>query len=393
MLTETSEEIKILLVEDEPRWIKIFRDEIIGSNQNLELSGVATKSSEVLELIKSNPAINLAVLDYEFDQNDLWGTELAALILAVKPAIKIVFWSIHISYENRREAKERGASGYIEKNVTNIEPIVAAFMSIIESKNKIWKEVLKDDSEYKFGDFELLTPKEIQIMKQLAVGSTPEEIARKSLEEDLIEEEGKYEEIIKEYGSFDKYCNSVPPMREETFEIPKGYTIDILDTWKKKMGIAPPKKNENRNFQGKSTKIPRTRVATRRNVVDNQIRTIKIKLFKQRNNGNPPTHDDLIRFPIAIIAAFYFKKKERENSIEVAMMSQFLELRLEKISIKKISELYFFVDVSKVKNVLLQIKQSREKLPLEQIARKYQISIAQLNEFIDGADFLGEDEA
>lgn len=392
MLAETSEEIKILLVEDEPRWIKIFRDEIIESNQSLELSGVATKSSEALELIKSNPTINLVVMDYEFDQNDLWGAELASLILEVNPTIKIVFWSIHISYGNRREAKEIGASGYIEKNVTNIGPIVAAFISIIESKNKIWEEVLKEDSEYKFDDFKELSPKDIQIMKQLADGSTPKEIAHKSLEEDLIEE-GKYEEIIKEYGSFDKYCNSVPPMREETFKPPKGYTNGIFETWKKRMGVAPSNKNENRNSQSNSTKIPQTRLATRRNKIDNQIRTIKIKLHKQRNNGNPPTHDDLIRFPIAIIAAFYFKKKEREYSIEVAMMSQFLELRLKKISIKKISELYNSNDISEVKNILLEIRQTREKLPLEQIARKYLISTPQLNEFIDSTIFLGENEA
>lgn len=182
ILFETMASIRIILTEDH----QILRDGIkaLIASENIDITGEASTGEELWKLLEmSQPDIILM----DISLPDTTGIELTALLREKYPDIKVLILSMFMDESFIKQAIKAGAKGYLHKNTTR-EEILTAINTIYagvdfysENVSKIilksYIEKAKNTSGEPQNPHELLSKREIEILKMFAEGFINKEIA------------------------------------------------------------------------------------------------------------------------------------------------------------------------------------------------------------------------
>lgn len=173
-----SENIKILIADDHA----IVREglkQIVGEEKDILVAGEAENSSKLMELLEKEKW-SLVVLDINMPGKS--GLEALKDIKNLYPDLPVLILSMFSEDQYGLRAIKAGASGYLKK-VSAPNELVAAIRKII-SGGKYINQSLAEKLAEKFESakkellHEKLSDREYQIMCNIALGKTAEEIAQ-----------------------------------------------------------------------------------------------------------------------------------------------------------------------------------------------------------------------
>jgi DNA-binding NarL/FixJ family response regulator len=177
-------EIKIVLTEDH----QLLRDGIkaLIAAANIEVAGEASDGAGLLKLLE-NIQPDIVLMDISLP--DVSGIELTRILSEKYPSIRVLILSMHTDESFINQAIKAGAKGYLHKNTTREEMLFAIetvfsgneFYSDIISKSILnnYIEKAKSHSDETKDPHELLSKREIEILKMFAEGFINKEIADK----------------------------------------------------------------------------------------------------------------------------------------------------------------------------------------------------------------------
>jgi two-component system NarL family response regulator len=184
--------IRVLIIDDHTL-IREGLASILRAEPDLAVVGLAGTVSEAVEL-----ALRLApdVILMDFSLPDGTGVEATRLILSRHPQCKIIFLTVSDSDDVLFAAIRSGAQGYLLKNLQPAK-LVAALRAVQAGESalsrsmtlRVMKEFSKTEPPASSGTGSLrrLSLREIQVLRELALGHTNQEIAtRLSVSENTI---------------------------------------------------------------------------------------------------------------------------------------------------------------------------------------------------------------
>ncbi|MBI2968936.1 MAG: response regulator transcription factor [Bacteroidetes bacterium] len=177
------EKIRIIIADDHQLIIDGIKSLLSGAD-DIKITGEASNGKEALELLKNNRA-DIAMLD--IDMPVMSGYETAKQISEKYPDVKTIILTMFNEKSLIRKMIETGAHGYILKNITKDELILAIHEVAADRKfysNEIHiamarpapEEVIKKEEPTILPD---LTKRELEILKNITLGLTNAEIAGK----------------------------------------------------------------------------------------------------------------------------------------------------------------------------------------------------------------------
>jgi DNA-binding NarL/FixJ family response regulator len=172
--------IKIMVVDEH----KILREglaTLIAKQPDMEIVGEATDGREALDLVKENTP-DLILMDVTMP--NLNGIEATRQIKSKNPEIEIIALSLHSDRRFVLGMIGAGASGYLIKQCT-FDELVLAINTVMAGKkylspeisNILVEEFARKDSKEKAVIDSKLTPREKEILQLLAEGKNTKEIA------------------------------------------------------------------------------------------------------------------------------------------------------------------------------------------------------------------------
>jgi DNA-binding NarL/FixJ family response regulator len=174
--------MKILIVDDHT----LFRQglaNLLHDEPDMEVCGQAGTYAEAVDLAKKLRPETI-LMDYRLPDGN--GVDAARAILAENPGCRIVFLTVQMDDEELFDAIRTGAKGYLLKSVpisTLLEDLraIQAGDAVLSSSmtDRVLKEFvrLKDNHRLQDEVLALMTPREIEILEELTLGSTNKEIA------------------------------------------------------------------------------------------------------------------------------------------------------------------------------------------------------------------------
>lgn len=166
----------IMLADDHT----MFREgvkRIIEETSTLKVVGEANDGLELLRLLKARLP-ELVLLDISMPH--LRGLEATREIKKLYPRVKVIFLTMHRSKEFIQQALEAGAEGFLLKEDADFE-LLRAIEAVREGKKFISPLLATEMADLalrdKPADTDPLTIREKTIVKLLAEGKTPKEIA------------------------------------------------------------------------------------------------------------------------------------------------------------------------------------------------------------------------
>lgn len=174
--------IRIILTEDH----QILRDGIkaLIASENIEITGEASTGAELWKLLEINQP-DIILMDISLP--DTSGIELTRLISEKYPQVKVLILSMFTDESFINQAIKAGAKGYLHKNTTREEMLLAIdtvysgsdFYSDNISKIilKSYIEKAKRNEEEVLNPHEVLSKREIEILVMFAEGFINKEIA------------------------------------------------------------------------------------------------------------------------------------------------------------------------------------------------------------------------
>jgi len=174
--------IKVVIIDDHV----LFREglkAILGSEADIEIAGMAGTVKEAVQLIHlKRPDIVLM----DFSLPDGTGVDATRMILAQFPKCKVVFLTMSEQDEDLFAAIRSGAKGYLLKSLQPSK-LVAAIRSVQDGESALSRamtlRLMEELSRTKPVDlpvdprFGKLTPRELDVLRELAIGKTNQEIA------------------------------------------------------------------------------------------------------------------------------------------------------------------------------------------------------------------------
>ena len=171
---------RILLADDHT----VVRDGlrmVLDSAPDLEVVAEASDGAEAVELALSED-IHLAVLDVSMPR--MTGLQAAHELSRRKPELRVLILSMHDNEQYFFEALKAGASGYVLKSAANRDLIEACRATMRgepfiypPAASALVRDYLDRASRGEVTPTDPLTPREQEVIKQIAEGLSSEEIA------------------------------------------------------------------------------------------------------------------------------------------------------------------------------------------------------------------------
>jgi DNA-binding NarL/FixJ family response regulator len=160
-----------------PRHVPQGVKRIIEETPGLEVVGEANDGLELLNLLKARLP-ELVILDISMPH--LRGLEAIREIKKLYPRVKVIFLTMHRSREFLQQALEAGADGFLLKEDADLELLRA--IDAVKAGKKFISTLLSTEMadlalRDQPADTDPLSPREKTIVKLLAEGKTPKEIA------------------------------------------------------------------------------------------------------------------------------------------------------------------------------------------------------------------------
>lgn len=176
--------IKIILTEDH----QILRDGVkaLIASGNIEIIGEASSGKELWRLLENHKP-DIILMDISLP--DTSGIELTRMLTDRFPQIKVLILSMYSDESFINQSIKAGAKGYLHKNTTREEMLIA--IDTIYSGNdfysdniskiilKSYIEKAKNGVEENINPYEILSKREIEILKMFAEGHINKEIAER----------------------------------------------------------------------------------------------------------------------------------------------------------------------------------------------------------------------
>jgi DNA-binding NarL/FixJ family response regulator len=164
------EKIRILIADDH-YIVRIGLLALINTEPDMEVVAQAADGAQALEMFaRLHP--DLTLLDMRMPVKN--GVQTAMEIRQKFPSAKIIMLTAFDGDEEIYKALQAGAQGYVFKNASG-EKLIPALRAVVAGQRWIPKEVANRLASRK--TFEELTPRELQVLKELAKGLANKEIA------------------------------------------------------------------------------------------------------------------------------------------------------------------------------------------------------------------------
>jgi DNA-binding NarL/FixJ family response regulator len=176
--------IRIILTEDH----QILRDGIkaLIASENIEISGEASSGAELWKLLES---VQPDIILMDISLPDTSGIELTRMLGERYPEIKVLILSMYTDENFINQAIKSGARGYLHKNTTREEMLVAietVYSGADFYSDNVSKIILKSyiakakmNVEDSTNHYEILSKRETEILVMFAEGFINKEIADK----------------------------------------------------------------------------------------------------------------------------------------------------------------------------------------------------------------------
>jgi DNA-binding NarL/FixJ family response regulator len=160
---------------------------LLEKSDDLRVVGEAGDGHDALRLIRE---LNPQVILMDISIPGLNGLEVAAKVRKEYPSIRVVFLSMHSSEEYIIKALNVGAAGYVLKDATTSELELAVrcatkggtFLSPVVSTKVVDNYLARfsqDSTPHESDTFQLLAPRQREILQLIAEGYTTKDIAKK----------------------------------------------------------------------------------------------------------------------------------------------------------------------------------------------------------------------
>ncbi|MAC95316.1 MAG: DNA-binding response regulator [Flavobacteriales bacterium] len=170
--------IKVAIVDDH----RLFRQGlsvILASKESVEVVG---KYESAIELLKALPDLEVDLILLDIDMSEMDGITAAPEIFKIKPTVKVVILSMHLSSHKIQDAVAAKVHGYLLKTSSD-EEVVAAIEQVMSGKDYFSKEaheqLVESFRARDEGQEVELTPREIEILKLVCEEMNSQEIAEK----------------------------------------------------------------------------------------------------------------------------------------------------------------------------------------------------------------------
>jgi DNA-binding NarL/FixJ family response regulator len=170
-----------ILIADDFTLVREGLKKVLDAKADLEVVGEAADGAEAVDTALRED-VDLAVLDVSMPR--MTGIQAAAELQKRKPDLKIVMLSMHDSEQFLFEALKAGASGYVLKSGADtdiVEAVRAAMRGDVFLYPSAVTTLVRDYVEHGGrGDeqFDVLTPRELEVLKLIAEAHTSKEIAK-----------------------------------------------------------------------------------------------------------------------------------------------------------------------------------------------------------------------
>jgi DNA-binding NarL/FixJ family response regulator len=164
------EKIRILIADDH-YIVRMGLIALVNTEPDMEVVGEAADGAQALELFgKCNP--DLALLDLRMPVKD--GIQTTTEIRNKFPNAQVLMLTAFDGDEEIYKALEAGARGYVLKSSSG-EKLIPAVRAVAAGQRWVPKEIASRLAAR--NEFEELTPREVQVLRQLAKGLANKEIA------------------------------------------------------------------------------------------------------------------------------------------------------------------------------------------------------------------------
>lgn len=167
-----------MICDDHPFFVKGV-SQGLEKYPNIEVTAVAYTGEEVIDKLKIH-RVDIVLLDIELP--DYNGFEIVKEITSFHAPVKVIALSMHDEANVIHRMMKFGAKGYLIKN-TSVRELTEAIETVHKGKNYLKGGVLSKVVEFSNNNqpnpIELLTEREIEIIKLVADGKSNNEIADK----------------------------------------------------------------------------------------------------------------------------------------------------------------------------------------------------------------------
>lgn len=171
-----------ILVADDHAIVRSGLERVLNSKPDMEVVAEAEDGADAVEKALTED-VHLAILDVSMPR--LTGIQAAAELHKRKPELKVLMLSMHDSEQFLFEALKAGASGYVLKSAADTD-IVDAVRAAMRGDTYLYPSAvttLVRDYVDRGGrgeeEFDILTPRELEVLKLIAEANTSKEIADK----------------------------------------------------------------------------------------------------------------------------------------------------------------------------------------------------------------------
>ena len=170
---------RILIADDHPI-VRSGVRKVLDAKPDLEVVAEAEDGAEAVEKALAED-VHLAILDVSMPRKT--GIQAAAELQRRRPELRVLILSMHDSEQFLFEALRAGASGYVLKSAADTD-IVDAVRAAMRGDSYLYPSAITSlvrDYVERGGrgdaEFDVLTPRELEVLKLIALGHTNAEIA------------------------------------------------------------------------------------------------------------------------------------------------------------------------------------------------------------------------